>query len=189
MEDSFKKNPKKRKISEQPPNDEELKDESTENHEPFSFYSLLNIEKNATIEEIVLFFSIQNINFTNFIQKKAYKTLALKFHPDKNPQSPEEARKNFQKVTEAYQILIDPEKKKIYDETGFFSQKNKILLFFQAQSTLIILMNSWMLISILEIYTRKSRKKIQKTLQTNIDFLIWRMKILLVFTMSKNSLI
>lgn len=67
MEDSFKKNPKKRKISEQPPNDEELKDESTENHEPFSFYSLLNIEKNATIEEIVLFFSIQNINFTNFI--------------------------------------------------------------------------------------------------------------------------
>lgn len=57
-----------------------------------------------------------------FTQKKTYKTLALKFHPDKNPDSPEEARKNFQKVTEAYQILIDPEKKKIYDETGFFRQ-------------------------------------------------------------------
>lgn len=55
MEDSFKKNPKKRKIHEPQP-EEEIKDESKENHEPFSFYSLLNIEKTATIEEIVLFF-------------------------------------------------------------------------------------------------------------------------------------
>lgn len=44
--------------------------------------------------------------------------LALKFHPDKNPDTTEEARENFQKITKAYEILTNEEKKKLYDETG-----------------------------------------------------------------------
>jgi curved DNA-binding protein CbpA len=43
--------------------------------------------------------------------------LALKFHPDKNKDDPE-AKENFQKINEAYKILTDEEKRKIYDKTG-----------------------------------------------------------------------
>ena len=51
------------------------------------------------------------------IQKKQYRKLVLKYHPDKNKEDPE-ARDKFQKLKEAYDILMDPEKRKIYDETG-----------------------------------------------------------------------
>jgi len=47
--------------------------------------------------------------------------LALKIHPDKNRDDPE-AKEKFQKIVEAYNILSDPEKKKIYDETGTLIQ-------------------------------------------------------------------
>lgn len=49
--------------------------------------------------------------------------MALKLHPDKNQEDPE-ATKNFQKLSEAYKILIDPEKRKIYDKTGNLKAKN-----------------------------------------------------------------
>ena len=52
MEETYQKNPKKRKISSHQEN-EEVKEENKENDEPFSFYSLLNIEKTASLEEIV----------------------------------------------------------------------------------------------------------------------------------------
>jgi DnaJ family protein C protein 9 len=66
-----------------------------------TLYDLLNVPKTATVAEI----------------KKSYRALALKLHPDKNKEDAE-ATRNFQKINEAYQILIDPEKRKIYDETG-----------------------------------------------------------------------
>ena len=49
--------------------------------------------------------------------KKAYKKLASKYHPDKNPDDPK-AKAMFQVIQEAYEILSNPEKRKRYDETG-----------------------------------------------------------------------
>eukprot|EP00980_Cylindrotheca_fusiformis_P028375 scaffold22596_cov131-Cylindrotheca_fusiformis.AAC.4 len=49
--------------------------------------------------------------------RKAYKKLAVKWHPDKNP-GDEEATKNFQKISEAYATLSDEKKRKIYDQYG-----------------------------------------------------------------------
>lgn len=51
------------------------------------------------------------------VLKKCYRKLAVKWHPDKNPDS-EEATRNFQKVSEAYAALSDPKKRKMYDQYG-----------------------------------------------------------------------
>jgi len=65
-----------------------------------SFYAILNVASNATTEEI----------------KKAYKKLALQFHPDKNHSI--SAANKFKQIQEAYETLSDPEKRKKYDEDG-----------------------------------------------------------------------
>ena len=49
--------------------------------------------------------------------KKAYRKLAKKYHPDTNP-GDKQAEQNFKEVTEAYNVLSDPEKKKLYDQFG-----------------------------------------------------------------------
>jgi DnaJ family protein B protein 12 len=64
------------------------------------YYDILNIKKDATNEEI----------------KRAYKKQAVKFHPDKNHSKL--AEECFKKISEAYQCLSDPEKKKFYDKYG-----------------------------------------------------------------------
>lgn len=65
------------------------------------YYTILGISRNATPEEI----------------KGAYRRMALKYHPDKNPGN-KEAEEKFKSASEAYSILIDPEKKSIYDQFG-----------------------------------------------------------------------
>ena len=65
------------------------------------YYQLLNINKNASASEI----------------KKAYRGLAKKYHPDKNPNN-KEAEDKFKEINEAYQVLSDTEKKSIYDRYG-----------------------------------------------------------------------
>ncbi|XP_067336424.1 dnaJ (Hsp40) homolog, subfamily C, member 5 gamma b isoform X2 [Channa argus] len=66
-----------------------------------SLYRVLGLEKGASSEEI----------------KKAYRKLALRHHPDKNPDNPEAAEK-FKEINNANGILSDENKRKIYDEYG-----------------------------------------------------------------------
>jgi len=66
------------------------------------FYEILELRRDATQSEI----------------KKSYRKLALKWHPDKNPNNKEEAEKKFKNISQAYEVLSDEKRKKIYDEYG-----------------------------------------------------------------------
>lgn len=50
--------------------------------------------------------------------KKAFKKLAIRHHPDKNLDKPEEAKAKFAKIANAYECLSDPEKRRVYDLGG-----------------------------------------------------------------------
>ncbi|EEE62392.1 dnaJ protein ERDJ3B precursor [Oryza sativa Japonica Group] len=66
-----------------------------------SYYDVLQVPKGASEDQI----------------KRSYRKLALKYHPDKNPNN-EEANKRFAEINNAYEILTDQEKRKIYDRYG-----------------------------------------------------------------------
>lgn len=65
------------------------------------YYKILGVEKTATKEEI----------------SKAFRKLAVKYHPDKNPGN-KAAEEKFKEITEAHEVLSDPEKRKKYDALG-----------------------------------------------------------------------
>jgi len=71
-----------------------------------NYYSTLELDKNASIDEI----------------RKSFRTLALKYHPDKNKD--ESAKEKFMRIVEAYEILSDANGKKNYDES-ITIKKNK----------------------------------------------------------------
>lgn len=67
------------------------------------YYKILGVSKSASQDDI----------------KKAYRKLALKHHPDRVPQEKkDEAQSKFQELSEAFEVLSDPEKKRIYDQVG-----------------------------------------------------------------------
>ncbi|MDE5560809.1 MAG: molecular chaperone DnaJ [Bacteroidaceae bacterium] len=65
------------------------------------YYEVLGVQKNASADEI----------------KKAYKKLAIKYHPDRNPDN-KEAEEKFKEAAEAYDVLHDPDKRARYDQFG-----------------------------------------------------------------------
>jgi len=67
-----------------------------------TYYEILGVTKLASEQDI----------------KKAYRRLALQWHPDKNPTNQEEAEKKFKKIAEAYEVLSDKEKRVKYDKFG-----------------------------------------------------------------------
>lgn len=73
-----------------------------------TYYEVLGIKKTAGEVEI----------------KKAYRKLALQWHPDKNPHNKTEAETNFKKIAEAYEVLIDKDKRHVYDHYGEDGLKN-----------------------------------------------------------------
>lgn len=70
------------------------------------YYEVLDVPRDASEREI----------------KKAYKKLALKWHPDKNPSNVDEARAMFSKISEAYEVLSDPPKRRHFDRFGTVGQ-------------------------------------------------------------------
>lgn len=74
------------------------------------YYKILEIDKNADDDDI----------------NKAYKRLSKIYHPDKNPNNKSESEENFKKINEAKNILLDKEKRKLYDDFGFEGLKGNV---------------------------------------------------------------
>ena len=70
------------------------------------YYEVLGVDKKASEDEI----------------KKAYRKIAIKYHPDRNPGS-KEAEEKFKEAAEAYDVLHDPQKRQQYDQFGFDAGK------------------------------------------------------------------
>ncbi|HEX2675110.1 MAG TPA: DnaJ domain-containing protein, partial [Polyangiales bacterium] len=71
------------------------------NGEKRDYYEVLGVTRSATADEL----------------KRAYKQLAIKYHPDKNPDD-KQAEEEFKRVSEAYAVLCDADKRRRYDQLG-----------------------------------------------------------------------
>ncbi|GMY37421.1 dnaJ homolog subfamily B member 13-like [Fagus crenata] len=74
------------------------------------YYKILKVDKSAKDEDL----------------KKAYRKLAMKWHPDKNPNNMKEAESKFKEISEAYEVLSDPQKRAIYDQYGEEGLKGQV---------------------------------------------------------------
>ena len=77
-------------------------------HNTSDYYKTLGVNKNASDTDI----------------KRAYRKLALKWHPDRNPQNKSQAEKEFKLISEAYSVLSDSTKRAEYDNGGQISEIN-----------------------------------------------------------------
>lgn len=66
------------------------------------YYRILGVDRKATEDDL----------------KKAYRKLAMKWHPDKNPSNKKEAEAKFKQISEAYDVLSDSQKRAVYDQYG-----------------------------------------------------------------------
>src|SRR5213080_3336762 len=66
------------------------------------YYEVLGVSRSASEDDV----------------KKAYRKLALRYHPDRNPEDHHEAEERFKEISEAYQILADAERRSLYDRFG-----------------------------------------------------------------------
>ncbi|XP_020207321.1 dnaJ homolog subfamily B member 1 [Cajanus cajan] len=73
------------------------------------YYNVLKVNRNATEDDL----------------KKAYRKLAMKWHPDKNRENSNEAEARFKQISEAYEVLSDPHRRAFYDQHGEEGLKNK----------------------------------------------------------------
>ena len=104
-------------------------------------YDLLNVQTNATQDEI----------------KKSYRKLALIHHPDKNPDNGD----HFKKITTAYEILSDPQKREFYDNTGSTSdsQRNNPFQFMAQQERKIQPIVEQISVTLTDLYYGKKIEK------------------------------
>ncbi|EYU28012.1 hypothetical protein ABFS82_13G103500 [Erythranthe guttata] len=66
------------------------------------YYKVLQVDRNANDDDL----------------KKSYRKLAMKWHPDKNPNNKKDAEAKFKQISEAYEVLSDPQKRAVYDQYG-----------------------------------------------------------------------
>ncbi|KAJ7550328.1 hypothetical protein O6H91_07G095300 [Diphasiastrum complanatum] len=74
------------------------------------YYTILKVGRTASEDEL----------------KKAYRKLAMKWHPDKNPNNKKEAEAKFKQISEAYEVLSDAQKREIYDQYGEEGLKGQV---------------------------------------------------------------
>ncbi|KAK9150248.1 hypothetical protein Syun_008557 [Stephania yunnanensis] len=74
------------------------------------YYKILQVDRSAKEDDL----------------KKAYRKLAMKWHPDKNPNNKKDAEAKFKQISEAYEVLSDPQKKAVYDQYGEEGLKGQV---------------------------------------------------------------
>ncbi|XP_074264459.1 uncharacterized protein LOC141586949 [Silene latifolia] len=74
------------------------------------YYKVLEVDRNAKDDDL----------------KKSYRKLAMKWHPDKNPNNKKDAEAKFKQISEAYDVLSDPQKRAVYDQYGEEGLKGQV---------------------------------------------------------------
>ncbi|CAI0385330.1 unnamed protein product, partial [Linum tenue] len=74
------------------------------------YYKILQVDRNASDDDL----------------KKAYRKLAMKWHPDKNPNNKKDAEARFKQISEAYEVLSDSQKRAVYDQYGEEGLKGQV---------------------------------------------------------------